>query len=265
MTRRTGISTAPTARGGATSLLTVESLCKRFGGLQALDHLSFAVSTGEVLGIIGPNGAGKTALINCITGLYQADSGAIGLDGTDLSNRAPHQISRLGIARTFQNIRLFRRMSVLENVAVVLKQWSQRPLRSLLLRSDGPIRKSALQLLDRLRLADKADLLAGNLAYGEARRLEIARALATGPRLLFLDEPAAGMNEEETATLAHDIRGLLDQVHGVVVIEHDIGFIRSLSDRLIAMDYGRKIAEGLPQEVFANAQVVDAYLGRDDD
>ena len=109
MTRRTGISTAPTARGGATSLLTVESLCKRFGGLQALDHLSFAVSTGEVLGIIGPNGAGKTALINCITGLYQADSGAIGLDGTDLSNRAPHQISRLGIARTFQNIRLFRR------------------------------------------------------------------------------------------------------------------------------------------------------------
>ena len=140
MTRRTGISTAPTARGGATSLLTVESLCKRFGGLQALDHLSFAVSTGEVLGIIGPNGAGKTALINCITGLYQADSGAIGLDGTDLSNRAPHQISRLGIARTFQNIRLFRRMSVLENVAVVLKQWSQRPLRSLLLRSDGPTR-----------------------------------------------------------------------------------------------------------------------------
>jgi len=251
---------APAGAGGAV-LLEVRDLVKRFGGLQALDRLSFEVRAGEVLGIIGPNGAGKTALVNCITGFYACDGGTIRFRGEEIARLPMHRIGRLGIARTFQNIRLFRRMSVLENVVAAQREWVARPLRSLLVRDPEVFRRPALELLERMRLAGRADQPAGTLAYGDARRLEIARALAARPRLLFLDEPAAGMNEQETEALTGDIRLALELVDSVVVIEHDIELIRALSNRIVAMDYGRKIAEGSAESVFADPRVVTAYLG----
>jgi branched-chain amino acid transport system ATP-binding protein len=242
-------------------LLEIRDLQKSFGGIQAIQNLSLDVASGEVLGIIGPNGAGKTALINCITGFYSATSGTILFAGENITRLQMYEIGRRGIARTFQNVRLFRRMTVLENVVCGDRDWVARPLRALFRRSDDALRRAALELLDRMHLVDKADQLAGSLAYGEARRLEVARALATRPKLLFLDEPSAGMNEEETQALAKDIRRALELVPSMVVIEHDIEFIRSLSHRLVAMDYGRKIAEGQAAEVFANPLVAEAYLG----
>jgi len=245
------------------SLLAVRALVKRFGGLQALDKLSFDVYPGEILGIVGPNGAGKTALINCVTGFYAPNDGQILLGNQDITGLPVHRIGRLGIARTFQNIRLFRRMTVLENVAAVTRDWVRQPLRSVLAGRQGVIRDESMAILERLRLDSKADQVAGGLAYGEARRLEIARALATRPRLLFLDEPAAGMNEQETEALIGDIRAISKLVEGVVVVEHDIDLIRTLSTRLVAMNYGRRIAQGSAAEVFADREVIEAYLGRD--
>jgi branched-chain amino acid transport system ATP-binding protein len=245
------------------TLLAVRALVKRFGGLQALDKLSFDVYPGEILGIVGPNGAGKTALINCVTGFYAPNDGQILLGNQDITGLPVHRIGRLGIARTFQNIRLFRRMTVLENVAAVTRDWVRQPLRSVLAGRQGVIRDESMAILERLRLDSKADQVAGGLAYGEARRLEIARALATRPRLLFLDEPAAGMNEQETEALIGDIRAISKLVEGVVVVEHDIDLIRTLSTRLVAMNYGRRIAQGSAAEVFADREVIEAYLGRD--
>jgi branched-chain amino acid transport system ATP-binding protein len=243
-------------------LLEIRGLAKNFGGVRAIDDLSLVVYAGEVLGIIGPNGAGKTALINCITGFYAASAGAVLFEERDITDLPMHRIGRRGISRTFQNVRLFRRMTVLENVVCADRDWVARPLRSLLVRDQATFRRPALELLERMHLADKADQIAGGLAYGEARRLEIARALAGRPKLVFLDEPSAGMNEQETQDLIGDIRGILDLVSAIVVIEHDIELIRTLSHRLIAIDYGRKIAEGSAAEVFANPTVAQAYLGR---
>ncbi|HEX7007924.1 MAG TPA: ABC transporter ATP-binding protein [Alphaproteobacteria bacterium] len=246
----------------AVPLLDVRALSKNFGGVQALDRLSLTVNRNEALGIVGPNGAGKTVLVNCVTGFYRPNAGRISFLGRDITGLPLHVIGRLGVARTFQNIRLFRRMTVLENVIAASHDWIARPLRSLLAPGGGAgFTRPALELLERVRLADKADSLAGSLAYGEARRLEIARALATRPKLLLLDEPSAGMNEQETEELAADIKNNSDLFDSVVIIEHDIGFIRALSDRIVAMDYGRKIAEGSAEEVFSDPQVVDAYLG----
>lgn len=243
-------------------LLMVNSLKKFFGGVKAVDGISIDVWPQEIVGIVGPNGAGKTALVNCITGFYTLSSGSIHFLGEEISHLPLHERGRRGIARTFQNIRLLGRMTVLENVMAADRAWVYRPLRSLLLRCDSDeLRKRALDLLERFRLVDKADKLAGNLAYGDARRLELARALATSPKLLFLDEPSAGMNEQETQDLVSDIKANFDLMGSVVVIEHDIGFIRALSHRVIATDYGRKIAEGSAQEVFSNPLVVEAYLG----
>ncbi len=247
-------------------VLAVRALCKHFGGVKALDGIDLHVAPGELLGVIGPNGAGKTALINTITGFYRATSGCVELQGQEVSHLPMHQIGRLGIGRTFQNIRLFKRMTVLENVLVSFKKFSASPLLSFFRNGTSKADiASAMNWLEQLQLAEHADDLAGSLAYGDARRLEIARALAGNPRLLLLDEPAAGMNEAETEQLTRDIRKIRLHVSSILLIEHDMGLIRALSDRVVAMDYGRKIAEGTAREVLEHPEVLRAYLGSDEE
>lgn len=246
-------------------VLSVSALCKHFGGVRALDGLDLHVRRGEILGIVGPNGAGKTALINTITGFYRATSGRVVLEGTEITALPMHRIGRLGVGRTFQNIRLFKRMSVLENVLVAYKEHATHLFRSVFRSgSNRAEQERAMQWLELLQLADKANQPAASLSYGDARRLEIARALAGNPRLLLLDEPAAGMNESETRQLIEDIQGLRQKVDAILLVEHDMDLIRKLSDRLVAMDYGRKIAEGAPAEVLAHPEVLKAYLGTED-
>jgi len=242
-------------------LLEIRGITKRFGGIVALDDVSFEIRRGEILGLIGPNGAGKSVLINVISGFYRANAGAILFGGSDLTKLADFAPGRLGLARTFQNIRLFRRMTVLENVMVANARHTRNPFRSIFAGRRSENVAEAMDWLARMHLADKADRPAGSLPYGDARRLEIARALATRPKILFLDEPAAGMNEAESATLADDIRKCRTLLEAIVVIEHDVSLLRELSDRMVAMDNGRKIAEGTPAEVFAHAAVIEAYLG----
>ena len=252
-------------RGVADPVMRIEGVSKRFGGIQALSALSFDVRAGEILGVIGPNGAGKSVMINVASGIYAADEGHIVHRGQDITRLNAHQRGRAGIARTFQNIRLFKRMTVLENVLVADKTHSIRPFGSLLsFGRRGAEIAAGLAELDRMRLADKADQLAGTLAYGDARRLEIARALAGNPSVLFLDEPAAGMNERETEELLADIRACRSRLDAIVVVEHDMALLRVLSDRLVAMNYGQLIAEGTPDIVLAHPEVVSAYLGTED-
>lgn len=249
-----------------TNLLEVSELVLRFGGVTALNGINLQLSNNEILGIIGPNGAGKTALVNCITGFYTPTQGSIEFAGVDITSLPIFERSRLGIARTFQNIRLFKRMTVLENVVVAERNWVSRPLASLRHPMESKVfRDRGMELLEIFGLTSRADELAGSLSYGESRRLEIARALATDPKLLILDEPSAGMNERESAELIADIRSNLDRLGAVIVIEHDIAFIRTLSDRVVAIDYGRKIAEGTAEQVFKDPMVVEAYLGTDAD
>ena len=246
-------------------VLSVTALSKQFGGVRALDGIDLHVGRGEILGIVGPNGAGKTALINTITGFYRATSGQVVLNGTDITALPLHRIGRLGVGRTFQNIRLFKRMSVLENVLVAYKKNATQVFRSFFRSgSNRSEQAEAFQWLELLQLADKANQPASSLSYGDARRLEIARALAGHPRLLLLDEPAAGMNESETRQLIADIQVLRHKVDAIMLIEHDMDLIRKLSDRLVAMDYGKKIAEGAPAEVLKHPEVLKAYLGSDE-
>ena len=233
--------------------------------MRALDGLELDVRQGEILGVVGPNGAGKTALINTITGFYRATSGRVVLDGTDITSMPMHAIGRLGVGRTFQNIRLFKRMSVLENVLVAYKQHTTHLFTSIFRSgSNRAEQQQAMHWLEMLQLAEKANHSAASLSYGDARRLEIARALAGQPRLLLLDEPAAGMNESETGQLIKDIHGLKDKVDAILLVEHDMNLIRQLSDRLVAMDAGKKIAEGTPTEVLRHPEVLKAYLGEDE-
>lgn len=243
-------------------ILRIRGLTKLFGGIRAIDGIDLDLRASECLGIIGPNGAGKTALVNVISGFYKPSAGEIRFGDADIARLKLHQIGRLGIARTYQNVRLFRRMTVLENVLVGVHAFSRQPLRSAFAFGRSRAQGSrAMALLERFGLSGRADVRAGTLAYGEARRLEIVRALAAEPRVLLLDEPAAGMNDEETAQLIEDIRASRRLVEALILIEHDMRLISALADRVLAMENGRKISEGLPQAVLAHPRVREAYLG----
>ena len=248
-------------------MLKLASVSKHFGGLQVLQNLELVIPDRGIFGLIGPNGAGKTTVFNLITGLLPPSGGTLEFSGQILNRLAPHQITRSGIARTFQNIRVFKEMSLLENVLVALGEQGHysaldifmpgRQFRSLEQRE----RERALELLARVGLAGKAALFAGKLSYGEQRRLEIARALATEPKLLLLDEPAAGMNSVEKQQLMEEIVNLGASGLSILIIEHDMRFIMGVCQRITVLNFGAVIAEGSPGEIRANPAVIEAYLG----
>ena len=248
-------------------LLEARSISKKFGGVQALKDVSLTIREKEIYGLIGPNGAGKTTFFNVLTGLYTRDSGDILFNGTPLELGSPHLVAQAGIARTFQNIRLFGNMTALENVMVGRHVRTHAGVFGAILRTPGQrreeaeIRRRAEDLLHYVGIAHRAGALARHLSYGDQRRLEIARALATEPRLLALDEPAAGMNATETVGLRQLVEGLRADGLTVLLIEHDVKLIMGLCDRVAVLDYGIKIAEDVPAVVQKDATVIEAYLG----
>ncbi len=248
--------------------LSISNLSKGFGGLWALRDLNLKVYEGKITSIIGPNGAGKTTLFNCITGFSKPTTGKIEFYGTDITGLPPNRITKIGIARTFQNLRLLKNLTVIENVVVGTHTTRRYGLINALLRDRYYKRQESLAIddahgyLNGLGLGDYAKHKASSLPYGLQKRLEIARALATKPKLLLLDEPSAGMNPSETTELMEIIRGLNSKGLTIVLIEHDMNLVMNLSDHVVVLNYGNKIAEGRPEEIKNNPEVVEAYLGK---
>jgi branched-chain amino acid transport system ATP-binding protein len=252
------------------SLLHVTGLGRRFGGLQAVGDVSFGVAAGSITALIGPNGAGKTTLFSLVAGSLTADTGEVHFDGRRIDRLRPHQIAALGLARTFQNLKLFAGMTVIENVMLGCHTrgeagfWAAALRWPATVREERQIRERALATLDRVGLADCAHTEATSLSFGQQRAVEMARALASEPRLLLLDEPAAGLNMHETERLAEEIAAIRGQGITVLLVEHDMSLVMGISDVIVVLDSGRKIAEGTPSEIQKNEDVVRVYLGQDD-
>ena len=249
-------------------LLAIAGLTKRFGGVPALDEVGFAAEVSRVTALIGPNGAGKTTLINCLTGVLRADRGSIRFGGDELCGLPAHGTARLGIVRTFQNLRLFPHLTVLENVLCGLSgqagdSFVEAFLRTPALRHrERRLKLTALEALDTFGLADRAETLAGTLSYGEQKRLDLARAFVSTPRLVLLDEPVAGLNPDETESVGTVIRQMRRRGASMILVEHDMDLVMSVADHVVVLDGGRRIAEGPPEEIRRNPLVLEAYLGK---